>query len=79
MELLALAVGIWFIITQLSEFLKNRKKLSGMFRHGSRSFSPAVHGRLVGHPPRITVVVIRSAAKTAVSQAQTSSKTSCNY
>jgi hypothetical protein len=30
----------------------------------------------VRRPPRITVVVIRSAAKTAMSQAQTSSKTS---
>jgi len=45
-----------------------------MFRHGSRSFSPAVHGRLPRRPPRITITVIRSAANTAMSQA----RTSCN-
>jgi len=44
----------------------------GMFRHGYRSLSPAVHGWLPGRPPRITIQVIRSAAKTAMSQAQTS-------
>ncbi|MEA2108770.1 MAG: hypothetical protein U9P07_05050 [Pseudomonadota bacterium] len=50
-----------------------------MFRHGSRSFSPAVHGRLVGTPlkqcPRVrreSHRVIRSAANTAMSQARTS-------
>ncbi|MEA2110360.1 MAG: hypothetical protein U9P07_13190 [Pseudomonadota bacterium] len=43
-----------------------------MFRHGSRSFSPAVHGRLPRRPPRITIVMIRSAANTAMSQARTS-------
>jgi len=45
-----------------------------MFRHGSCSFSPAVHGRLPRRPQRITIQVIRSAAKTAMSQA----RTSCN-
>ncbi|NIA19918.1 MAG: hypothetical protein GWP07_05765 [Xanthomonadaceae bacterium] len=33
-----------------------------MFRHGSRSFSPAVHGRLPRRPPRITIQVIRPAS-----------------
>ena len=43
----------------------------GMFRHGSRSFSPAVHGRLRG-VRRESHRVIRSAAKTAMSHARTS-------
>ncbi|MCD6151880.1 MAG: hypothetical protein J7J70_09565 [Deltaproteobacteria bacterium] len=42
-----------------------------MSRHGSRSFSPAVHDRLPRRPPRITIQVIRLAAKTAMSQART--------
>ncbi len=45
-----------------------------MFRQGSSSFSPAVHGRLPRRPLRITIQVIRPAAKTAMSQA----RTSCN-
>jgi hypothetical protein len=47
---------------------KQLKKISGMFRLGFHSFSPVVHGRLVRRPPRITVVVISPAAKTAVSK-----------
>ena len=45
-----------------------------MFRHGSRSLSLAVHGRFPRRPLRITIQVIRSAAKTAMNQA----RTSCN-
>jgi len=35
-----------------------------MFQHGSRSFSPAVHGQFLRRPPRITIMVIHLAAKT---------------
>jgi len=50
---------------------RNPKQGIRMFRHGSRSFSPAVHGRL-RDVRRESHRVIRSAANTAMSQTRTS-------
>ena len=64
---------------------ENKTRLIGQteYWHWLAAFAPegfyeiwAIHGRLLRRPPRITIQVIRSTAKTAMSQARTSCKIS---